>query len=122
MYFNALSKLPVNDLRREHDAARAAFAANTSEANRVRLALVLSFANNSLKDERRALELLEPLARDLRAHYTPLRGFALVVHSLLREQQKAGANAQALKDKLDALMSLEKSLTERANPAPGAKR
>lgn len=122
MYFNMVSRLPTNDLRREHDTARAAFAANASEANRLRFALVLSLATNPLKDERRALELLEPMTKDLRGHYSPIRGLALVTHTLIREQQKLGGSVQALKEKLDALMSLEKSLTERARPEPGAKR
>lgn len=122
MYFNHVSRLPANDVRREYDTARAAFTASPSDANRVRLALVLSLATNPSKDERRALDLLEPMAKDLRGNYTPLRGLALLAHTLIREQQKLGASVQALKDKLDALMSLEKSLTERARPEPGAKR
>ena len=122
LYFNMVSRLSTNDVRREYDTARAAFAANPSDANRLRLALVLSLATNPLKDERRALDLLEPLTKDLRGHYTPLRGLALVTHTLIREQQKLGTNVQALKEKLDALMSLEKSLTERARPEPGAKK
>ena len=122
MYFNVVSRLSPNDLRREHDTARAAFAANANDSNRLRFALVLSLSTNPLKDERRALDLLEPMTKDLRGHYTPLRGLALVTHTLIREQQKLGTNVQALKEKLDALMSLEKSLTERARPEPGVKR
>ena len=122
MYFNLISRLSANDVRREYDAARAAFAANPSEANRLRLALVLSLATNPLKDERRAMDLLEPMTKDLRGNYTPLRGLALVTHTLIREQQKLGTSVQALKEKLDALMSLEKSLTERARTEPGVKR
>ena len=122
MYFNLITRLSPNDVRREYDAARAAFAANPSEANRLRLALVLSLATNPLKDERRAMDLLEPMTKDLRGNYTPLRGLALVTHTLIREQQKLGTSVQALKEKLDALMSLEKSLTERTRPEPGAKR
>ena len=109
-------------MRREYDAARTAFAGNASEANRLRLALVLSLATNPSRDERRALDLLEPMTKDIQRHYTPLRGLALVTHSLIREQQKLGTSVQALKEKLDALMSLEKSLTERARPEPGAKK
>jgi hypothetical protein len=122
IYFNQVSRLSPNDVRREYDAARAAFAASPSEANRLRLALVLSLATNPLKDERRAMDLLEPMTKDLRGNYTPLRGLALVTHTLIREQQKLGTSVQALKEKLDALMSLEKSLTERARAEPGVKR
>jgi hypothetical protein len=122
MYFTLISRLSANDVRREYDTARAAFAANPSEANRLRLALVLSLATNPSKDERRAMDLLEPMTKDLRGNYTPLRGLALVTHTLIREQQKLGTSVQALKEKLDALMSLEKSLTERTRPEPGVKR
>jgi hypothetical protein len=121
-YFNTLRRLSATELAREHDAARQAFAASGSEPNRLRLALVLSYPGASFKDERRALELLDPMVRDLRTAYTPLRGFASVVHALLREQNRIGSNAQALKEKLDALKSLEKSLAERERAAPGVGR
>jgi hypothetical protein len=62
------------------------------------------------------------MIKDLRGSYTPLRGLALVTYTLIREQQKLGASVQALKEKLDALMSLERSLTERTRPEPGVKR
>ncbi len=121
-YFGALRMLPGNDFRREQDSARQAFAQTPSDLNRMRLALVMSLAANAQKDERRALELLEPMTKGARSEYTPLRGFALVIQSFVREQVKLGSNAQAMKDKLDQLMSLEKSLAERERTAPGAGR
>lgn len=122
IYFRGLQNRSESDLRRERDVARQAFASSASEFNRVCLALVLSMPAASVKDERRALELLEPMTRSSSASDTPLRGFALVIYSLLREQHKLGGETQALKNKLDALKSLEKSMVERERSAPGGVR
>ena len=121
-YFQRLHNLSGSDLRREREAAQQAFAASASELNRVRLALVLSMPAAPFKDERRALELLEPMTRGSNGSYTPLRRFALVIQSFVREQNKLAGDTQALKDKLDALKSLEKSLIERDRSAPGGPR
>lgn len=120
-YSGTLRNLSGNELRREQEAARQAFTQAPNDLNRVRLALALSLPAGTLKDERRALELLDPMT-NTRADYTPLRGFALVVQSFLRDQIKLSGNAQALKEKLDALMSLEKSLAERERAVPGGGR
>ena len=121
-YFAYLRRLPGGDLGREHDMTRQAFAASASEGNRVRLALVLSLPAAPFKDQRHALELLEPMVKARSAHYTPLREFAFVVHALVFEQITLGRHAQTLKEKLDALKLLEKSLTERERVVPGGLR
>jgi len=118
-YFGALRNASASDLRREYDAARQSYAQSPTELNRVRLALVLSMPGNAQKDEKRALELLDPLAKTTRSEHAPLRAFALVVQTFVREQLRLGGNAQALKEKLDALMSLEKSLAGRERGSPG---
>ena len=115
-YFQDLRKMSAASLRREHDSAKQAFAREPSDLNRVRFALACSLPAASIKDERRALELLEPLTKNSRSPQTPLRGFAVVLHAFVAEQTKSASNAQELKDKLEALMSVEKSLSERATP------
>lgn len=114
-YFSDIRKRNGVELARDVAVARQAYGKSPSELNRIRLALLLALPGTQFRDERRAAELLEPMLKDLRAQYTPLRGFALVVHSFVAEQIKLGANAQTLKEKLDALRVLEKSITERAN-------
>jgi hypothetical protein len=121
-YLAYLRRLPEGDLAREHDRSRQAFATSASEGNRVRLALVLSLPAAPFKDQRHALKLLDPMVKDRSAQYTPLREFAFVVHALVLEQITLGSHAQTLKEKLDALKLLEKSLTERDRVVPGGRR
>jgi len=120
-YFNFLRNASVHDLRREYEAVQKAYAQVPNELNRMRLALVLSTPASAFKDERRALELLEPMAKSARTEHTPLRAFALVVQAFVRDQVKLGNSAQALKEKLDALMSLEKTLAERERASGGTR-
>ena len=64
-----------------------------------------------------AVELLDPLVRNPTA---PLNGFALLLASYIQESRRLGAqvlglqqNLHGLQQKLDALMSLDKSMIER---------
>ena len=112
-YFDYIRRLPPAELGREHDSARQAFAGNRSDAARLRLALLLSLPNAPFKEEAKALELLEPMVKDTRSQYTPLRGFAFLLAVLVSEQRKLGSSVQGLQEKLEALKSLERSLNER---------
>ena len=109
-YFSQLRKLSTPELAREHDIARQAYGGARSDYNRVRLAMIMTLPNTAFYDEPRALDLLEPLARNSGA---PLSGLALLLASQLQERKRLDANAQALQQKLDALKSLERSLIER---------
>jgi Skp family chaperone for outer membrane proteins len=84
-----------------------------------------------VNDEARALELLDPVAKNAAS---PLQGLAFLLGSYVFEQRRLGAqvqtlqqnvqglqgnvqalqgNVQALQQKLDALKTLERSLSER---------
>jgi hypothetical protein len=109
-YFAQLRKLSGSELVREHDSARQAFSSGRSEFNRVRLAMVVTLPNTPFYDEYRALDLLEPLARNSDSQ---LSGLAALLLSQIQERKRLDANTQALQQKLDALKSLERSLIER---------
>ncbi len=109
-YFAQLRKLPVPELAREHDAARQAYGLAPSDYNRTRLAMVITLPNSPFFDEPRALDLLEPLAKNAEAQ---LSGLAALLVSQIQERRRLDANAQALQQKLDALKSLERSLIDR---------
>jgi hypothetical protein len=100
LYFQYIKGLPGAELGKEHENARQAYARAQSEFNRVRLAMVLAQPNTPFNDGPRALELLEPVAKNQQA---PLHGLAYLL----------AANIQDLQHKLDALKSLERSLSER---------
>jgi len=117
LYFQHIKKLSGAELGREHDNARQGYARTHSEINRVRLAMMLSLPNTSFNDEPRALELLEPVVKNPQAS---LHGLAFLLSAYIQEQKRLDGNVQnlqqnlhGLQQKLDALKSLERSLTER---------
>lgn len=115
--FERVRKLPVVELVREQEAARQAFNATRSDPARVRLALTLAVPGYPGAEDGRALELLEPLVR---APGASLHSLAFLLHAYIHEQRRLTNqvqglqhNVQALQQKLDALRTLERSLTER---------
>lgn len=109
-YFQRIRKLAGAELGREHDSARLAFARTRSDFDRLRLAMVLSLPNTGINNDFRALELLEPMARN---QNSTLRGLAFLISAFVQEQRRLGASVQGMQQKLDALKSLERSLIER---------
>jgi hypothetical protein len=116
-YFGRLRRLPGAELAREHDAARADYGRARSDFNRVRYAMLLALPGAAFADEARALEVLEPVAKNAAA---PLHGLAYLLAAFVQEQRRLAGSVQSLRDsvqglqqKLDALRSLERSLIER---------
>lgn len=109
-YYQNLRGLGAADLGREHDAARQAYARARSDFNRVRYAMVLTVPGAAFADDTRALEMLEPVAKNPGGSLQPL-AHLIVTH--LQERKRLDANAQALQQKLDALRSLERQMIER---------
>jgi hypothetical protein len=109
-YYQSLRGLSAADLGREHDAARQAYARARSDYNRVRYAMVLTLPGAAFQDDGRALEMLEPVARNPNGQLQPL-AHLLATH--LQDRKRLDANAQALQQKLDALRSLERNMIER---------
>ena len=109
-YYAQLKRISGPELAREHEAARQAYGSARSDYNRVRLGMIMTLPGTPYYDEPRALEVLEPLARNASA---PLSGLALLLTSQIQERKRLDATAHALQQKLDALKSLERSLNER---------
>lgn len=110
LYFQLVRKLPGAELGKEHETARQAYARARSDFNRVRLAMMLALPNAPFGDEPRALELLDPVAKNQNGQ---LQGLAYVLISQIQERRRLDASAQGLQQKLDALKSLERSMIER---------
>jgi hypothetical protein len=72
--------------------------------------MVMALPNTPFADEPRALDLLEPVARNTEGRLSSL---AVMLVSQIQERRRLDANAQALQQKLDALKSLERSLIDR---------
>jgi len=109
-FYAHLRKLSAPELAREHEAARQAYGRGRSDYNAVRFAMVVAVPNTAFYDEPRALDLLDPVARNGDPR---LSGLAALLVSQIQERRRLDATAQALQQKLDALKSLERSLIER---------
>jgi hypothetical protein len=113
-YYEHVRKLAPAELTKEHDAVRALYANANSDFVRVRYAMLLSVPGAAFSDDARALEALEPL---LKSPGAALHSLAFMVSAQIQEQRRG----QGLQQKLEALKSLEKSLSER-DPGAGKKR
>ena len=109
-YYQHIRKLPATELGKEHDMARQAYTLARSDYNRVRLSMLLSLPGTAVSDEPRALDLLDPVAKNPAGE---LHGLALLLATNLQERKRLDASAQGLQQKLDALRSLERSMIER---------
>jgi hypothetical protein len=111
------------DLRRELAAANLALTRARSDANRIRLAMLLTLPTAGPPDDLRALSLLEPIVGKS-GNASPLKQIAAVLYAQIierarsvREEQRKTAAAQ---EKLDALRAVERSLLlERSRNAGG---
>jgi hypothetical protein len=112
------------DLKRELATANQALARTRSDANRIRVAVLLTLPVAGPPDDARALSLLEPVVVKGTAT-SSLKQIAGVLYAQIvertrsvREEQKKTAAAQ---EKLDALRAVERSLLlERSRNAGGA--
>ena len=133
--FERLRRLPPADAAREQDVARQTFVQLRTDAARVKLAMALSVPGAPPGEEMKALELLDPLVKNASA---PLHGLAFLLAAFIQEQRRLASlvqglqqnvqglqqnnqalqqNVHGLQQKLDALRTLERSLTERGEPA-----
>ena len=111
------------DLRRELAAANLALTRTRSDANRIRLAMLLTLPTAGPPDDARALSLLEPIV-GRSGNASPMKQIAFLLHAQIterartvREEQRKTAVAQ---EKLDALRAVERSLLlERSRNAGG---
>ncbi len=114
---------PGEDLKRELVAANTALARTRSDANRIRVAMLLTLPLAGPPDDARALSLLEPVVGKS-GNSSPLKQIAVVLYAQIlersrsvREEQRRTAAAQ---EKLDALRAVERSLLlERSRNAGG---
>ena len=111
------------DLRRELAAANLALTRARSDANRIRLAMLLTLPTAGPPDDARALSLLEPVV-GRGGNASPMKQIASLLYAQIserarsvREEQRKTAAAQ---EKLDALRAVERSLLlERSRNAGG---
>ncbi len=105
-YVDQVRKMPAGELAKENDQVRKLYAKTRTDITRMRYAILLSASNPAPGDDVRTAELLDPV---LKGADVGLRALAYLLSAQFQEQRRA----QALQQKLDALMSLDKTIIER---------
>lgn len=110
-YYDHVRKLPPAELARETELIRRVYAKTKTDPVRMRYVMLLAASPGTNADDARVTELIEPVLKSQDAN---LRALASIVHAHWLEQRRA----QNLQQKLDALMSLDKTLIERGSKSP----
>ncbi|MEW6314568.1 MAG: hypothetical protein AB1513_11110 [Pseudomonadota bacterium] len=122
-YFDTARKMSPPELARASERTRQAYTRENSTLLRLQLALLLSMPQNPQRDDARVLALLEPQLKDSGS----LHNFAMLLHAHVAEHKRLNESAEALdaktreeqkradilQQKLDALITLERSLIQR---------
>jgi hypothetical protein len=107
--------LSPEEQKRDYNVASLAFTRERTLAHRVRLALMLATPGSAVQDDQRAAALLEGLP----ASGGALRQFAALLQAQVADRARATRRADQLKEQLDALRAVERSIIERRElPAP----
>lgn len=131
-YYERVIKLKGPELSGELEAARRKFEQEKSDLNRVELAMVLALPGAPFRDEHAALALLQPLARGQESAESPLRPLALFLLAWFTDLRRADESLQqqtirskeeqrradALQQKLDAILEMEMKMIEREQALP----
>jgi hypothetical protein len=104
-----VAALNADDQRKELGVATQAFNRDRSNYSRVKLGMLYALPGAAIQDDSRALSLLEPVAGGPGA----LKALAGVVHAQVVERAKAQKRADQLKEQLDQLRAVERSIIER---------
>lgn len=122
-YYDSLKKQSPSELARVYDRVKQNFGQNKSDANRIRLVLLLTLPSTSFRDIPAALHLLNEWPRDSK-HANNLQSFRNLLAALLTEQQRLSNNldeasqklkeeqkrADTLQHQIEAIKSMEKNL------------
>lgn len=118
--YSRIATMKPEDRRREYAGASQAFSRDPTLYHRIRVALLASMPGTPFQDDVRAMSLLAPYAA-AGPTYDRLRQFGAMLHAQLAERAKARARADQLKEQLDALRAVERTIIERGQPAPRPK-
>ncbi len=110
-YGQRVGQMHAEEQKRELAAAGAAYNRDKGAYTRMRMALLLSLPGTVVQDDARALALLEPYAAA--AQGGPLRQFAALLHANVAERVRVQRRADQLKEQLEALRAVERSIIDR---------
>jgi len=111
-YAQRIATMTAEQQRREYSTSNQAFARDQGAMSRMRLALLLATPGASVQDPARAASLLEPLARSSDAA-SPLHALAGLLYGQLNERASERKRADQMREQLEALKELERTMIER---------
>lgn len=126
-FYDQVSRLKDAELARELDTARRTFEADKSELNRIQLAMLLSLPGSGFRDDGAAIVLLQAFVHDKSLEDSSLRPLALLLHTDLTELKRLDEalqqqtlksrdeqrRAEALQQKLEAILEMEMKMIQR---------
>ncbi len=112
-YYQDLLDMPADELRREYQAISQSFARDRSELGRLRLALLMCVPGASWRDDAKLLAMLDGAASRKAPPDSPRRHFIVLLQKLVVERQREHKRADELQQKLDSMLTIERSLRGR---------
>jgi hypothetical protein len=120
-YAQGVATMTAEQQRREYSAGNQAFARDKDAISRMRLALLLATPGTSVHDAARAVNLLEPMAAPGDAA-SPLRALARLLYAQLNERASKQKRASQMREQLDALKEVERTIMERGQESQPRRR
>ncbi len=130
-YYGYLAALTPEQINREQERTLRFFRQQYSDLTLMQLVLLRIVPQAPLRDSAQAQEMLSSFLKEPRTRSSELRPIALLLHTMIIEQQQREAEIQAqlqkvreetrryeeVKQKLDALIDAERKMLERNKPA-----
>jgi hypothetical protein len=120
-YAQRVAAMTAEQQRLEYSASNQAFAEHKDAISRMRLALVLALPGASFHDTARAASLLEPMAAPGEAG-SPLRSLARLFYAQLNERAGEQKRASQMREQIEALKAVERSIMERGQESQPRRR
>lgn len=135
-YYDRVARLKGNELAKEYELARDQFEKQQTESNRMQLAMLLSLPQAGFHDDTSALGLVQawtqdrslaesrmrPLALLLQTHLTESLRLSEALHAQSGKLKDEQRKAEALQQKLEALLEMEMKMIEREQAAQPKRR
>lgn len=112
-YYQELLDMPAEELKREYQRISQAFARDRSELGRLRLALLMCVPGAAWRDDAKLLGMLEGAASRKAPFDSPRLQFIILLQKLVMERHKEQKRADELQQKLDSMLTIERSLRGR---------
>ena len=130
-YYGYLALLSPEQLQREQERTLRFYRQQYSDLTFLQLVLLRIMPQAPFRDSAQAQEMLSSFLNEPRTRASELRPVALLLHTMITEQQQKDAEMQAqvqklkeetrryeeVKQKLDALIDAERKMLERNKPA-----